>query len=162
MTKETIDTAGVLPAQEQTEGAAQYYEQAEELIALEKEGALPAGFDLKTACSDPAFAKLLKELGAAAACRVYDAEARATAAESSLAEAQSQLAEANTRASGAEEAALTRLSEAARQRSRLPKSSATGLCPSAEPDYASMSGSEFRRLEQRMKQAARSGKKTRI
>ena len=111
---------------------------ANELIALAETGALPEGFDLETACSDADFAALLQEYPAAAAVRIYDAEKRAAEAYQN---------------------AMDALTEKLSARNALPKSTRPTRAIAPTPDYMAMSGEDFRALENKIKAAARNGKR---
>ena len=128
-------------AQGQAATEEDFMEIVQELAALEAGGKLPEDFDLQSACADPAFASLLLELPAAAAVRLYLAERRADRAEQE-----------------ARDSVAARM----QQRGSLPRMSRAGGLVSAEPDYMSMSGAEFRKLEQQLKQASRNGRTVRI
>ena len=101
-------------------------EGAQELSALMREGRLPAGFDIRAACSDPAFADLLMEMPAYAAARVYAAEHRSSAASAR-----------NVR------------------QQRLPQMQQAEAGGAVAPNYMDMSTEEFRKLEQALKRGAR-------
>jgi len=118
-----------------------FLEFTQALAAMEAEGELPEGFDLRNACADREFAELLLEYPIEAAVRIYAAEQRAAAAEE------------NARAAAARKM---------QQRAGLPRMSRAGGAVSAQPDYMSMSSEEFRKLEQQLKQASRAGRSVRI
>ena len=122
-------------------GEAMFLEFTQALAAMEAEGGLPEGFDLRKACGDREFAELLLEYPMEAAVRIYAAEQRAVAAEE------------NARAAAARKM---------QQRAGLPRMSRAGGAVSAQPDYMSMSSEEFRKLEQQLKQASRAGRAVRI
>ena len=115
-----------------------FSEQAKLLIAMQDEGKLPEGFELESACADPAFAALLQSFDAAAAVRIYAAEQKAA---------------------HAYEEAMAAMTEKQRMRSALPKTTKPNRAVSASPDYMSLSASEFRELENRIKAAAKNGKR---
>lgn len=115
-----------------------FLEAANALIELQQAGKLPKGFDLEAACADPAFAALLKEFAPNAAVRIYDAEKRAASAYDD---------------------AIAAMTEQQQKRNALPKSTRPNRAVSPTPDYMSLSPAEFRALENRIKSAARSGKR---
>lgn len=110
-----------------------YEEIGKELIALERQGKLPEGFDLEAACEDEAFVQLLSEMEPYGAVRVYAAEQAAKAAK---------------------EAAREELTQEAMHRSRLPKSTRGEQALSPQEDYAHMSPEAFRALENRLRNHA--------
>lgn len=126
---------------QQNGGEEQFLALTQTLATMEANGELPEGFDLKSACSDPAFVELLLTLPAEAAVRVYAAEQRAAQAEKN---------------------AKNSVAAKMQQRAALPQMSRAGGAFSAQPDYMSMSSAEFRKLEQQLKQAARNGRSVRI
>lgn len=126
------------PSEETVSADNPFAEAANELIALADEGALPEGFDLETACGDANFAALLQEYPTAAAVRIYDAEQRAKSAYQD---------------------AMESLMEKLNARNALPKSTRPARAIAPTPDYMAMSGADFRALENKIKAAARSGKR---
>lgn len=118
-----------------------FTEIAEALIALNEAGRLPEGFDLETACSDPAFAELLASYPPEAAVRIYAAEAKA---ESAYADA------------------LEQMTERLNARNALPKSMRPNRAAAPTTDYLSLSPEAFRALENQYKTAARSGKRIKL
>lgn len=112
-----------------------------ELRELIEHDLLPEGFDIEEASKDPAFVRLVVELPAYAAVRVYHAEQRASSAEQN-----------------AMESILTRL----RSRERLPLPSRADAAAPAKRDYLSMSPLEFAALEREYKQKARAGIKVKL
>ena len=131
-----------LPANEPDEQEENpFYEAANTLVELERNGELPEGFDLETAVKDRAFAELLNEFEPKAAVRVYAAERRAEQAESDAKE---------------------RMSEQVRQRKTLPKSQRTDRAIAPAPDYMSMSKEAFSALERQYRNAAQNGKRVHI
>lgn len=118
-----------------------FLEAAAALVAMEQNGELPEGFDLSEAAQDSAFAELLNEFEPKAAVRIYVAEKRAD---------------------DAENAVKTRMSEQARSRSALPKSTRTDRAVAPAPDYMSMSKEAFSALEKQYRNAAHSGKRVHI
>lgn len=115
-----------------------FAEKAAALVELMQAGSLPESFDLEAACADPAFAALLQEFEPAAAVRIYAAEQKA---------------------SRAYEEAMAAMTEKLHARNALPKPTKPNRAVSATPDYMSLSAAEFRALENRIKSAARSGKR---
>ena len=111
-----------------------------ELNTLLQQGKLPAGFDIVSAVQDRVFLKLLLELPAYAAVRVYMAEQRA---------------------GHAEQAAMQQLLTRLNARQGLPKPSRANAA-SASRDYMSMSPAEFARLEREYKEKARNGIKVKL
>lgn len=118
-----------------------FTEAANTLAEMERNDALPEGFDLSEAVQDRAFAALLTELPPAAAVRVYAAERRAE---------------------NAEQHAREELEEAIRVRNALPKPTRADRAVAATPDYMSMSDEAFRALERQYRSAAHSGKRVHI
>jgi len=112
-----------------------------ELRELVEHDLLPNGFDLEAASRDPAFVRLVVELPAYAAVRVYDAELRAERAEQS-----------------AMEGILTRL----RSRERLPMPSRADAAAPAKRDYLAMSPEDFAALEREYRAKARAGIKVKL
>ncbi|MBQ6234952.1 MAG: hypothetical protein IJK54_03475, partial [Clostridia bacterium] len=108
---------------------------------MEREGALPEGFDLAAAVKDRAFAELLREFEPKAAVRIYAAERRAEEAEQN---------------------AKAHLGEKMQAQRALPKSQRTDRAVSATPNYMAMSGESFRALEQQYRNAARNGRRVHI
>lgn len=118
-----------------------FAEAAGTLAEMEREGALPEGFDLSEAVQDPAFAVLLDAFAPEAAVRIYTAERRAEEAD---------------------ERARERMSNTIRMRSALPKSTRSDRAVAPTPDYMAMSDEAFRALEQQYRNAARGGNRVRI
>lgn len=113
-----------------------------ELTELMQSGAMPEGFDLQASLKDEALVELMQDYGAAAGIRIYIAEKRADAAE---------------------ESAMQRVSERVRARSAVPRSTrAGGSAGASTVNYRAMTGAEFRRVLQQMKDTARDGGKTRL
>ncbi|HWR22275.1 MAG TPA: hypothetical protein VN366_02260 [Feifaniaceae bacterium] len=111
-----------------------------ELNNLLRQGRLPAGFDLAAAVQDHVFLRLLFELPAYAAVRVYEAERRAVQAE---------------------QAAMQNIISRLQARQGLPRPSrADAAAPSR--DYMSMSPEEFARLERDYRDKARKGIKVKL
>ena len=113
----------------------------DEITALISDGKMPEGFDMEQAAQDPALVALMREYGAAAGIRIYDAEQRGEEAENS---------------------AMERMSARMRERSALPKSTRGGSAAPAATNYRGMSSESFRELMQQMKKTARDGGKTRL
>lgn len=112
----------------------------QELNDLLHQGKLPAGFDLAAAVQDRAFLRLLFELPAYAAVRVYVAEQRAA---------------------HAEQAAMQNILSRLQARQGLPRPSrADAAAPNR--DYMSMSPEEFARLEREYREKARKGIKVKL
>jgi hypothetical protein len=118
-----------------------FIDAANALAAMEENGELPEGFELSEAVKDRAFAELLQEFEPKAAVRIYAAEKRADEAEESVA---------------------TRLSEQARSRKALPKSTRTDRAVASSPDYMAMSKEAFSALEKQYRNAAHNGKRVHI
>lgn len=118
-----------------------FVEAANALVKMEREGALPEGFDLAAAVKDRAFAELLREFEPKAAVRIYAAERRAEEAEQN---------------------AKAHLGEKMQAQRALPKSQRTDRAVSASPNYMAMSGESFRALEQQYRNAARNGRRVHI
>lgn len=118
-----------------------FFEAGQTLAVMESEGTLPEGFDLEAACSDPKFAALVQEFPVGAAVRIYSAEQRAEQAE---------------------EQALKTVSERMTARKALPRSTHANQPIAATPDYMAMSPEAFKKLEEQLKTAARSGRKMKI
>ena len=135
--KQQAETAPQPAAQEENP----FVEAANALVEMEREGALPEGFDLANAVKDRAFAELLKEFEPKAAVRIYAAERRAEEAE---------------------QKAKAHLSEKRLAQKALPKSQRTDRAVAAAPNYMAMSGESFRALEQQYRNAARNGKRVHI
>lgn len=131
-----------LPMQQPDAGARRldYEGLRAELNTLLQQGKLPAGFDLVSAVQDRVFLKLLLELPAYAAVRVYMAEQRAE---------------------HAEQAAMQQLLTRLNARQGLPKPSRANAA-AASRDYMSMSPAEFARLEREYKEKARNGIKVKL
>ena len=111
-----------------------------ELNDLLQQGKLPAGFDLAAAVQDRAFLRLLFELPAYAAVRVYVAEQRAA---------------------HAEQAAMQNILSRLHARQGLPRPSrADAAAPNR--DYMNMSPEEFARLEREYREKARKGIKVKL
>ena len=127
------------PAENEAENP--FVEAANELIEMEQNGELPEGFDLQAAVQDRAFAELLNEFEPRAAVRIYAAEKRADEAEDNV---------------------KARMSEQARSRSALPKSTRTDRAVAPAPDYMSMSKEAFSALEKQYRNAAHNGKRVHI
>lgn len=112
----------------------------EEISELLRQGKLPAGFDLVAAVQDRAFLRLLFELPAYAAVRVYVAEQRAA---------------------HAEQAAMQNILSRLHARQGLPRPSrADAAAPNR--DYMNMSPEEFARLERDYREKARKGIKVKL
>lgn len=118
-----------------------FYEAANALAEMERNGELPEGFALSEAVKDRAFAELLGEFEPKAAVRIYAAEKRAEEAEESV---------------------RTRISEQARSRKALPKSTRTDRAVSPAPDYMAMSKEAFSALEKQYRNAAQNGRRVHI
>jgi hypothetical protein len=118
-----------------------FLEAANALAEMEENGELPEGFELSEAVKDRAFAELLQEFEPKAAVRIYAAEKRADEAEENVA---------------------VRLSEQARSRKALPKSTRTDRAVAPAPDYMAMSREAFSALEKQYRNAAHNGKRVHI
>lgn len=140
-TEPIADALPIEPTQEATTQENPFAQAAQELAALYNAGSLPEGFDLETACSDRAFAELLRAFEPLAAVRIYDAEQRAAQAE---------------------QTAKQRMTEQVTARNALPRPTKANAAVSATPDYMGMSQEAFRALENQFKSAARSGSRTKI
>ena len=112
----------------------------QELNELLRQGKLPAGFDLAAAVQDHAFLRLLLELPAYAAVRVYVAEQKAAQAE---------------------QTAMQQILSRLQARQGLPRSSRADAA-SASRDYMNMSPEEFARLEREYRDKARKGIKVKL
>jgi hypothetical protein len=129
------------PAPETAQEENPFTEAANALVAMEREGTLPEGFDLEAAVKDRAFAALLNEFEPKAAVRIYAAERRAEEAE---------------------QTAKARMSEKVQAQKALPKSQRTDRAVTATPNYMAMSKEAFHALEQQYRDAARNGRRVHI
>lgn len=112
----------------------------QELSDLLRRGMLPPGFDLVAAVQDRAFLRLILELPAYAAVRVYVAEQRAERAE---------------------QTAMQNILSRLHARQGLPRPSrADAAAPNR--DYMSMSPEEFARVEREYREKARKGIKVKL
>jgi|GEM_PF-1040491 len=112
-----------------------------ELDTLVKGNLLPEGFDLEAAVQDPKFIRLVLELPAYAAVRVYDAERRAE---------------------GADQRATQGLLDRLRARDSLPRPARADNAGAPSRDYLSMSPEEFARVERQFREQARKGIKVKL
>lgn len=112
-----------------------------EIDALLQQNLLPEDFDLEAAVQDPAFVRLVIEMPAYAAVRVYQAEKRAAEAERN-----------------AMQAIVTRL----RAREGLPRAARADTAAAPARDYLSMSPEEFAKLEHEYREKARRGVKVKL
>lgn len=113
----------------------------EELTALIQQGRMPEGFDLMTACQDPAFLDLMEQFPAEAAVRVYMAEKKAAEAE---------------------ENAMSRVNAQVRSRNGLPRSQRGAAMSAPAPDYRNMDSDAFKGLLYNVKKSARNGGNPRL
>ena len=112
-----------------------------EIDALLQQNLLPEEFDLEAAVQDIDFVRLVIELPAYAAVRVYQAEKRAAEAEQN-----------------AMQAIVTRL----RAREGLPRAARADTAAAPSRDYLSMSPEEFAKLEHEYREKARRGVKVKL
>ncbi len=123
------------PKEKRAEAAARI---ERELMQLINEGRMPKGFDLAEALQDGDFAKLLTEMPAYAAIRVYMAERAAK---------------------NAEEEALSRLTRGRQEQLSLPQPARAAGGTAPVIDYMALSSEQFAHLEEKLKAAAAAGKR---
>ncbi|MBQ2662487.1 MAG: hypothetical protein IJF80_07540 [Clostridia bacterium] len=117
---------------------------ANDLVRLEKEGKLSK--DIESYISDPDFVKLLYDMPAHVAVRLYDAETKTSLGSD---------AEAIKKA---EQSIIEKLLA----RKALPVSTKSKSSASPDTDYSNMSSAQFRELSKRLRKAANDGIKVRI
>jgi hypothetical protein len=109
-----------------------------ELMKVVNEGKMPRGFDRAEALKDGDFVRLLTEMPAYAAVRVYAAEQAA---------------------GRAEEEALDRLARKRQEQISLPQPARAAGGTAPVIDYMALSSEQFAHLEEKLKAAAAAGKR---
>lgn len=128
---EETGSAGIAPAQDADDPQTVATRLARELFALKQSGRMPEGFDEMQALTDQAFLRLLFEMPASAAVRVYHAEAEAKRAM---------------------ERAMAAVAENLYARDSLPRPARAAATP-VQPDFHNMTSAEFRAYEQQLKRS---------